>query len=121
MSKKGSNFSLIFICLLHYFLFMCSSIADIFGYTSISSSRAPDATIGRDRISLAIRPALAEDLTEEDSVDIQTNPKRVTICHVPHADPKNRHTISAGTYSDSEHVHEYSNYLRPTIFLTQHS
>ena len=100
---------------------MCSNIADIFGYASISCSGALDATISRDRISLAIRAALAEDLTQEDIVDIETNPKRVTICHVPQGDPKNRHTISAGSYADSEHVHEYSDYLTSSIFLTQHS
>ena len=100
---------------------MCSNIADIFGYTGVSGCGALDATIGRDRISLAIRPALAEGLTQEDTVNIQTNPKRVTICHVPPGDPKNRHTISAGSYADSQHVREYSNYLTPSIFLTQHS
>ena len=121
MPKKGSNFSLIFLCFLHYFLFMCSDISDIFGYTSISGGGALDAIIGKDRISLAIRLALTEGLTQEDTVNIQTNPNRVTICHVPQGDPKNRHTISAGSYADSEHVREYSDYLRPTIFLTQHS
>lgn len=100
---------------------MCSNIADIFGYASISCSGALGTTIGRDRISLAIRPALAEDLTQEDIVDIQTNPKRVTIYHVPQGDPKNRHTISAGTYANSEHSHEYSDYLTASIFLIQHS
>lgn len=99
---------------------MCPNIAVFFGYNSISGSRPLDVTIDRDRIGLAIRPPLAEDLTQEDTVDIQTN-KRVTICHVPHGDPKNRHAISAGTYADSEHVREYSDYLRHTIFLTQHS
>ncbi|HYZ60410.1 MAG TPA: hypothetical protein VE544_12195 [Nitrososphaeraceae archaeon] len=100
---------------------MCSDIADIFGYASISCSGALDATIGRDRISLAMRPALEEDLTQEDIVDIQTNPKRVTICHVPQGDRKNRHTISAGSYADSEHMYEYSDYLTANIFLIQHS
>src|SRR5918992_5514579 len=92
-------------------LFMCSNISNIFGCTSTSGIRALDATIDRDGISLAIRPSLTEDLTQEDTVDIQTNPKRVTICHVPQGDPKNRHTISAGSYADSEHVREYSDYL----------
>jgi hypothetical protein len=89
---------------------MCSNIADIFGYPRMSGNRALDATIGRDRINLAIKPALPEYLTQEDTVDVQTNPKRVTICHIPHGEPKNRHAISAGTYADSEHVHEYSNH-----------
>ena len=100
---------------------MCSDIADSIGYTNISFSGALDATIGRDRISLAIRPALAEDLTQEDTVNIQTNPKWLTICHVPQGGPKNRHTISAGSYADSEHVREYSDYLTSSIFLIQHS
>ena len=99
-------------------LLMCSNISNIFGCTSTSGIRALDATIGRDGISLAIRPSLAEDLTQEDTVNIQTNPKKVTICHVSHGDPKNRHAIRAGTHADSEHVREYSDYLRPTIFLT---
>lgn len=100
---------------------MCSNVVDIFGYTSISGSGALNATIGKDRISLAIRPALAEDLTQEDTVNIQTNPNRVTIYHVPQGDLKNRHTISAGSYADSEHVREYRDYLTSSIFLTQHS
>jgi hypothetical protein len=100
---------------------MCSDIADIFGYASISCSGALDTTIGRYRISLARRPALKEDLTQEDIVDIQTNPKRVTICHVPQSGPKIRHTISAGSYADSEHVYEYSDYLTASLFLIQHS
>jgi hypothetical protein len=105
--------------LLTLFLFMCSNIADIFDYPSINGNGALDTTIGRDKISPAIRRALAEDLTQEDTMDMQTNPKRVTIYHVPQGDRKNRHTISAG--SDSEHVREYSNYLSPDVFLTQHS
>lgn len=100
---------------------MCSDIADIFGYASISCSGALYVTIDRDRISLAMRPALEEDLTQEDVVDIQTNPKWVTICHVPQGGLKNRHTISASSYADSEHVHEYSDYLPTSIFLMQHS
>jgi hypothetical protein len=100
---------------------MCSDIADIFGYSSISCREALNATISRDTISLAIKPALVEDLIQEDVVDIQTNPKRVTICHVPQGDPKNRHTISASSYTDSEHVHEYSDYLTASVFLMQHS
>jgi hypothetical protein len=52
---------------------MCSDIADIFGYSSISCREALNATISRDTISLAIRPALVEDLIQEDVVDIQTN------------------------------------------------
>lgn len=99
------------------FLFMCSNIADIFGYNNISGSRALDATIGRDRINLVMRPALVEDLTQEDTVSIQTSPKRVTICHGSPGNPKNRHAISDGTYAVSEHVREHSDYLRPTIFL----
>jgi hypothetical protein len=102
------------------FLFMHSKIFDIFRYNSISGSRVLYATIGRDRISLVMRPALAEDLTQEDTMGIQTNPRRVTICHVPPGDP-NRHAISAGTYAVSEHVREYSDYLTSSIFLTQHS
>ena len=113
--KNGSNFSLIFLSLSLYFLFMCSDVAHIFGCANISCSGALDATIVRDRISLAIGPALAEHLTQEDVVDIQANPKRVTFCHVQQGDPKNRHTISAGSYAGSEHVCEYSNYLRPSI------
>ena len=100
---------------------MCSDIADIFGYTSISGGGALDATIGRDRISLAIRPALAEDLTQEDTVNIQTNPKWLTICHVPQGGPKNRHTISAGSYADEEHVREYIDYLTSSILMILHS
>ncbi len=101
---------------------MCSTIADIFGYTSMSCSRPPDATIGKDRTSLAIRPPLAEDLTQEDTtVDIQTNLKRITICHILHGELKNRHAISAGSYADSEHAREYGDYLTPVIFLMQDS
>jgi len=100
---------------------MCSDIACIFGYANISCSGALGTTIDRHRISLARRLALAEDLTQEDIVDIQTNPKRVTICHIPQGDPKNRHTISASSYADSEHVYEYSDYLTASIFLMQHS
>jgi hypothetical protein len=100
---------------------MCSDIADIFGYPSISGNGALYVTISRYRISLAIRPALVEDLTQEDIVDIQTNPKWVTICHVPQGGPKIRHTISAGSYADSEHVYEYSDYLTASVFLIQHS
>ena len=100
---------------------MCSDIAHIFGYANTSCSGALDTTIDRDRISLAMRPALEEDLIQEDIVDIQTNPKWVTICHVPQGGLKNRHTISAGSYADSEHVYEYSDYLTASIFLIQHS
>ena len=100
---------------------MCSTVVDIFGYTSISGSGALDATIGKDRSSIAMRPALEEDLTQEDIADTQTNPKRVTICHVPQGDPKNRHIISAGSYADSEHVREYTNYLTASILLIQYS
>ena len=90
--------------------FMRSNIPDIFRYTSISGSRALEATIRRDRISLALKTALQEYLTQEHTVDVQTNPKRVTICHIPYDESKNRHAISAGTYADSELVHEYSNH-----------
>jgi hypothetical protein len=102
------------------FLFMRSNIADIFGYNNISGSRPPAATIDRDRIGLSIRLALSEDLTQEDRMDIQTNPKRVNICHILHGEPKNRHAISAGIYADSD---QYVNIaiIRPPIFLTQHS
>jgi hypothetical protein len=95
---------------------MCSNIADTFGYGG--GSGALDATINKDRISLLTRPALAEDLTPEDTVDIQTNFKRVTVCTVPQSDPRKRHAISGGTYAVSEYMREYSDYLRPTIFLT---
>ena len=95
---------------------MCSNIANIFGYSG--GSRALNATINKDRISLTMRPALAEDLTPEDRVHIQTTFKRVTICHVPHGDPRNRYSISAGTSKVSEYMREYSDYLRPAIFLT---
>ena len=95
---------------------MCSNIADTFGYGE--GSRAPEATINKERISLTMRPALAEDLTPEDTVDIQTNSKRVIICPVLQSDPRKRHAISCGTYAVSEYLREYSDYLRPTIFLT---
>jgi hypothetical protein len=93
------------------FLFMCSIISDNFGYNSISGSRALDATTRRDKISLVMRLALAEDLTQENTAGIQTNPKRPTICHVPPGNPKNRHAICAGTCAVSEHVREYSDFL----------
>ena len=96
-------------------------IADIFGYASISCSGALGATIDRHRISLARRLALAEDLTQENIVYMQTNLERVTFCYVLQGDPKNRCTISAGSYAYSEHVHEYSDYLAASIFLMQHS
>ena len=95
---------------------MCSDIDDIFGYASISYSGA-----GKDRISIAMGPALEEDLTQEDIADTQTNPKRVTICHVPQGGPKIRHIISAGSYADSGHVYEYSDYLTASILLIQYS
>ena len=100
---------------------MCSDIAHIFGYTNISCSGALAITIDRHRISLARRLVLAEGLTQENIVDMQTNLERVTFCHVLQGDPKNRCTIIVGSYAYSEHVHEYSNYLAASIFPMQHS
>ena len=100
---------------------MCSDLAHIFGYADITCSRALGTTIDRHRISLARRLALAEDLTQENVVDMQTNLESVTFCHVLQGDPKNRCTISAGSYAYSERVHEYSNYLAASIFLMQHN
>jgi hypothetical protein len=95
---------------------MCSNFADTFGYGG--GSRALDATINKERISLTMRPALAEGLTPEDTVDIQTNFKRAIICPVLQSDPRKRHAISCGTHAVSEYLREYSDYLRLTIFLT---
>ena len=100
---------------------MCSDIAHIFGYINISCSGALGITIDRHRISLARRLVLAEGLTQENIVDMQTNLERVTFCHVLQGDPKNRCTIIVGSYAYSEHVHEYSNYLAASIFPMQHS
>lgn len=100
---------------------MCSDIAHIFGYASISCNGALGTTIDRHGISLARRLALAEDLTQENIVDMQTSLERVTFCHVLQGDSKNRHTISAGTYANSAHVHEYSDYLTASIFLIRYS
>jgi hypothetical protein len=100
---------------------MTSDIANNFGYTSISGSGIRGAPIDGDKVSLSMRLLLADDLIQTDTMDIQTSPKRITICHIPHGDPKNVLVISDGTYAGSEHVREYSDYLRPTIFPKQHS
>jgi hypothetical protein len=100
---------------------MCSDIAHIFGYANISCSGALRTTIDIHRISLARRLALAEDLTQENIVVMQTNLERVSFCHILQGDPKNRCTIIVGSYSYSEHVHEYSNYLAASIFPMHNS
>ena len=40
-----------------------------------------------------------------------TNPKKVTICHIPPGEPENRHTITVGAPSVAAHVREHGDYI----------
>jgi hypothetical protein len=73
------------------------------------------AAIGSIFFTATLPAAYADDLTEEDILSLQdpTNPKKVTICHIPPGNPDNRHTITIGAPAVAAHVSEHGDYIGP--------
>jgi hypothetical protein len=46
-------------------------------------------------------------VTQQAAFAQPTNPKKVTICHIPPGNPEERHTITVGAPSVAAHVREH--------------
>jgi hypothetical protein len=50
-------------------------------------------------------------VTQQAAFAQPTNPKKVTICHIPPGNPDERHTITVGAPAVAAHVREHGDYL----------
>ena len=54
---------------------------------------------------------LAVSVTQQAAFAQPTNPKKVTICHIPPENPDERHTITVGAPAVAAHVRNHGDYI----------
>jgi hypothetical protein len=54
---------------------------------------------------------LAVSVTQQAAFAQPTNPKKVTICHIPPENPDERHTITIGAPAVAAHVRNHGDYI----------
>jgi hypothetical protein len=50
-------------------------------------------------------------VTQQAAFAQPTNPKKVTICHIPPDNPDERHTITVGAPAVAAHIREHGDYI----------